>query len=40
MYDIANEMDIIIKAMETDSDYIHLMVDYPSIVDISILYRS
>ena len=29
MYDIANEKDIIIKAMETDDDHIHLMVDYP-----------
>lgn len=29
MYDIANERDIIIKAMETDQDHIHLMVDYP-----------
>jgi putative transposase len=28
MYDIANEKDIIIKAMETDEDHIHLMVDY------------
>src|ERR1039458_9259661 len=29
MYDIANEKDISIKAMETDEDHIHLMVDYP-----------
>lgn len=29
MYDIANEKDIIIKAMETDNDHIHLMIDYP-----------
>ena len=29
MYDIANERGIIIKAMETDNDHIHLMIDYP-----------
>ena len=29
MYDIANEKDIIIKAMETDGDHIHIMIDYP-----------
>ena len=29
LYDIANEKDIIIVAMERDLDHIHLMVDYP-----------
>ena len=29
LYDIANEKDIIIVAMESDLDHIHLMVDYP-----------
>ena len=29
MYDIANEKEIVIKAMETDNDHIHLMIDYP-----------
>jgi len=29
MYDIANERGIVIKAMETDNDHIHLMIDYP-----------
>jgi putative transposase len=29
MYDIANEKDITIVAMDTDIDHIHLMVDYP-----------
>ena len=29
MYDIATEQDITIKAMDTDYDHIHLMVDYP-----------
>lgn len=29
MYDIANEKGIIIVAIETDLDHIHLMVDYP-----------
>ena len=29
MYDIANEKDIIIVAMDTDIGHIHLMIDYP-----------
>ena len=29
IYDIANEKDLIIKAMETDIDHIHIMVDAP-----------
>jgi putative transposase len=29
MFDIANDRDIIIKAMQTDVDHIHLMIDYP-----------
>lgn len=29
MFDIANDRNIIIKAMQTDVDHIHLMIDYP-----------
>jgi putative transposase len=29
IYDIANEKEIVIRAMETDIDHIHIMVDYP-----------